>query len=203
MLGLLPNYNLLDDSTTLDVHLWWIANEGKSPEPQALDLTYKRSSSVALTELAPGAFFYAGGKRVEIDAVEVGPASQPLWRRTRLCPSCGWGSTDVVANLPSCPRCHNPAVTDSGAVHKLLVLQKVSAVHRLDDVLIDDESDDRTRTFFSTVSGVDIAPVDITKAWRLKDECSAPSTPGRPTSEPSISARVTDWETRSTSRERP
>ncbi|WIM87435.1 DEAD/DEAH box helicase [Candidatus Mycobacterium wuenschmannii] len=167
--GLLPNYNLLDDSTTLDVHLWWIANEGKSPEPQALDLTYQRSSSVALTELAPGAFFYAGGKRVEIDAVDVGPASQPTWRLTRLCPSCGWGSTDVVAALSSCPRCHNPAVTDSGAIHKVLILQKVSAVHRLDDVLIDDESDDRTRTFFSTVSGVDVAPIDITKAWRLKD----------------------------------
>ena len=168
--GLLPNYNLLDDSTTLDVHLWWIANEGKSPEPQALDLTYQRSSSVALTELAPGAFFYAGGKRVEIDAVDVGPASQPLWRRTRLCPSCGWGTTDVDTNLPSCPRCHNPAVADSGAIHKVLALQKVSAVHRLDDALIDDEADDRTRTFFSTVGGVDIAPSDITRAWRLKDK---------------------------------
>lgn len=167
--GLLPNYNLLDDSTTLDVHLWWIANEGKSSAPQALDLSYQRSSSIALTELAPGAFFYAGGKRVEIDAVDVGPASQPLWRRTRLCPSCGWGSTDVEAHLSSCPRCHNPAVTDSGAIHKVLALQKVSAVHRLDDALIDDEADDRTRTFFSTVSGVDIAPSDITKAWRLKD----------------------------------
>jgi hypothetical protein len=167
--GLLPNYNLLDDSTTLDVHLWWISNEGKSAEPQALDLTYQRSSSVALTELAPGAFFYAGGKRVEIDAVDIGPASQPLWRRTRLCPSCGWGTTDVAANLPSCPRCNNPAAVDSGAVHKVLALQKVSAVHRLDDALIDDEAEDRTRTFFSTVAGVDIAPDDITKAWRLKD----------------------------------
>ncbi|WP_236731918.1 DEAD/DEAH box helicase [Mycolicibacterium peregrinum] len=167
--GLLPSYNLLDDSTTLDVHLWWIANEDKSPEPQALDLTYQRSSIIALTELAPGAFFYAGGKRVEIDAVDIGPASQPLWRRTRLCPSCGWGTTDVDANLPSCPRCHNPAVTDSGAIHKVLALQKVSAVHRLDDALIDDEADDRTRTFFSTVGGVDIAPSDITRAWRLKE----------------------------------
>lgn len=167
--GLLPNYNLLDDSTTLDVHLWWISNEGKSAEPQALDLTYQRSSSVALTELAPGAYFYAGGKRVEIDAVDVGPTSQPLWRRTRLCPSCGWGTTDVTANLAACPRCHNPAAADSGSIHKVLALQKVSAVHRLDDALIDEEADDRTRTFFSTVAGVDIAPGDITKAWRLKD----------------------------------
>jgi len=168
-IGLLPNYNLLDDSTTLDVHLWWIANEGKRPETQAVDLTYERSSSIALTELAPGAFFYAGGKRVEIDAVEVGPVSQPLWRSARLCPTCGWGSTDVAAKLHSCPRCHNPAIVDSGAVHRVLPLQKVSAVHRLDDALIDEEAEDRTRTFFRTVAGVDIAPTDIAKAWRLKD----------------------------------
>ncbi|WP_032399100.1 DEAD/DEAH box helicase [Rhodococcoides fascians] len=167
--GLLPNYNLLDDSTTLDVHLWWTANENDAPEAQALDLTYERSSSNALTELAPGAFFYAGGKRVEVDAVDVGPPSQPLWKRTRLCPSCGWATTDLAAALTSCPRCHTAAVTDAGAVHKVLPLQRVSAVHRLDDVLIDEEAENRTKTFFSTVTSVDIDPVDIVKAWRLKD----------------------------------
>lgn len=167
--GLLPNYNLLDDSTTLDVHLWWTANENESPEPQALDLTYERSSSSALTELAPGAYFYASGKRVEVDAVDVGPLSQPLWASTRLCPACGWGTTNPAAPLTACPRCHSPAVTDAGAVHKVLPLQKVSAVHRLDDVLIDDEADDRTRTFFTRVTGVDIDPADIVDAWKLKD----------------------------------
>jgi ATP-dependent helicase YprA (DUF1998 family) len=166
--GLLPNYNLLDDATTLDVHLWWTANEGGSPEPQALDLTYERSSSTALTELAPGAYFYANGKRVQVDAIDVGPPSQPLWSRTRLCPSCGWGTTNVDASLPACPRCHSSGVTDSGSVHKVLPLQKVSAVHRLDDVLIDDDADDRTRTFFTKVTGVDIDPADIVDAWRLK-----------------------------------
>ncbi|MGZ9883993.1 DEAD/DEAH box helicase [Rhodococcus ruber] len=167
--GLLPNYNLLDDATTLDVHLWWTANEGgQSPEPQALDLTYERSSSNALTELAPGAYFYANGKRVQVDAVDVGPLSQPLWSRTRLCPSCGWGTTNVEASLASCPRCHSGAVTDSGAVHKVLPLHKVSAVHRLDDVLIDDDVDDRTRTFFTKITGVDIDPADIVDAWKLK-----------------------------------
>ncbi|MFD3425572.1 DEAD/DEAH box helicase [Nocardia fluminea] len=166
--GLLPNYNLLDDATTLDVHLWWTANEGQSPEPQALDLTYERSSSSALTELAPGAYFYANGKRVQVDAVDVGPLSQPLWSRTRLCPSCGWGSTNVEASLTACPRCHSGAVSDSGAVHNVLPLQKVSAVHRLDDVLIDDDADDRTRTFFTKVTGVDIDPADIVDAWKLK-----------------------------------
>jgi len=166
--GLLPNYNLLDDATTLDVHLWWISNEGRSPEPQALDLTYERSSSTALTELAPGAYFYANGKRVQVDAVDVGPLSQPLWSRTRLCPSCGWGTKNVDAPLAACPRCHSSGVTDAGAIHQVLPLRKVSAVHRLDDVLIDDDADDRTRTFFTKVTGVDIDPADIVDAWRLK-----------------------------------
>lgn len=167
--GLLPNYNLLDDSTTLDVHLWWTANENEFPEPQALDLTYERSSSSALTELAPGAYFYASGKRVEVDAVDIGPPSQPLWSQTRLCPSCGWGTSDLHAHLTSCPRCKSAGVTDAGAVHKVLPLQRVSAVHRLDDVLIDEEVDDRTKTFFATVTGVDIDGSDILSAWRLKD----------------------------------
>ncbi|MGU3292509.1 DEAD/DEAH box helicase [Williamsia sp. M5A3_1d] len=169
--GLLPNYNLLDDSTTLDVHLWWTTGTtpGGKPQAEALDLTYERGSSTALTELAPGAFFYAGGKRVEIDAVDIGPSSRPHWLATRLCPDCGWGTTDS-ASVASCPRCHSAAVSDSGAVHDVLELRKVSAVHRLDDVLIDEEAEDRTRTFFSTTTSVDIDPTTITKAWRLKNK---------------------------------
>ncbi|MDV8023813.1 DEAD/DEAH box helicase [Rhodococcus sp. IEGM 1330] len=169
--GLLPNYNLLDDSTTLDVHLWWTTGTapGGKPQAEALDLTYERGSSTALTELAPGAFFYAGGKRVEIDAVDIGPSSRPHWLATRLCPDCGWGTTDS-APVSACPRCHSAAVSDSGAVHDVLELRKVSAVHRLDDVLIDEEAEDRARTFFSTTTSVDIDPTTITKAWRLKDK---------------------------------
>lgn len=168
--GLLPNYNLLDDATTLDVHLWWTTGDDKNGRPQteALDLTYDRGRSVALTELAPGAFFYADGKRVEVDAVDIGPSSKPHWRETRLCPDCGWGTTEIQA-VASCPRCHSTAVSDSGAVHRVLQLRKVSAVHRLDDALIDEEDDDRTRTFFGTVTGVDVRPESILRAWRLSD----------------------------------
>ncbi|WP_347958107.1 DEAD/DEAH box helicase [Gordonia aichiensis] len=168
--GLLPNYNLLDDATTLDVHLWWTADTGTGNKPQteALDLTYERGSANALTELAPGAAFYAGGKRVIVDAVDVGPPSRPHWRPTRLCPDCGWGAADS-GPITACPRCGSGSAADSGAVHRVLELRKVSAVHRLDDVLIDEDADDRTRTFFGTVTGVDIEPQAIDRAWRLKD----------------------------------
>ncbi|MET9199595.1 DEAD/DEAH box helicase [Gordonia sp. NPDC003585] len=164
--GLLPNYNLLDDATTLDIHLWWTVGEsGGKPQTEALDLSYERGSATALTELAPGAYFYAGGKRVEIDAMDIGPGTKPHWRRTRLCPDCGWGTT-TLDTVHACPRCHSGAVADSGCAHNVLELRKVSAVHRLDDTLIDEDAEDRTRTFFGTITGVDIAPEDITQAWR-------------------------------------
>ncbi len=173
--GLLPNYNLLDDSTSLDVHLWWPTDDASSGDrsSEALDLTYDRASRAALKELAPGAYFYADGKRVEIDAVDVGPAGQPAWRTWRLCPTCGWGTDELGAPVGSCPRCGGAGVGDAGALHKILPLRRVSAVHRLDDAVIDEDDDERSRTFFTTVTGVDIA------RYCTETRC-APGPPGAP-----------------------
>src|SRR5262249_39512899 len=93
-LGLLPNYNLLDDQTTLDVSLWWVNEEEGGDRYASTEYTYTRGSMTALTELAPGAVFYAAGQRIRVDALDGGPRDEPLWRSWRLCPECGWGSTD-------------------------------------------------------------------------------------------------------------
>ena len=164
-LSLLPNYNLRDDHTELDVSLWWTTDD--RDRIQVSEQTFGRGSRTALTELAPGAVFYARGYRVEIDAVEIGPAGQPHWRPTRLCPDCGW-ATEMVEPAPgSCPRCGTSAVTDAGAVHNILELRRVSAVHRRDEAVIEDEAEDRTRTAFTTITGVDVEPDQIARAWRL------------------------------------
>ncbi|MFC4003746.1 DEAD/DEAH box helicase [Prauserella oleivorans] len=166
-LSLLPSYNLRDDRTELDVSLWWTTDDEGDRGLQASEHTYGRGSRTALTEFAPGAVFYAQGYRVEIDAVEIGPVGQPHWRHTRLCPDCGWGTETVEPAPAECPRCRGTAVADAGAVHKVLELRRVSAVHRRDEALIEDESEDRTRTRFVTVTGVDVEPEHVTSAWRL------------------------------------
>jgi ATP-dependent helicase YprA (DUF1998 family) len=168
-LALLPNYNLRDDATELDVSLWWTTDDAGRGFGGS-ETTYQRGSRAALTEFAPGAFFYARGARVEIDAVEIGPLGQPHWGYQRLCPDCGWG-TDAIEPAPgSCPRCGGTGVADTGAVHRLLDLRRVSAVHRRDDVVIEDEAEDRTRTRFTTATGVDIAPEHVHHAWRLSEK---------------------------------
>ncbi|MHA6802321.1 DEAD/DEAH box helicase [Salinifilum ghardaiensis] len=164
-LSLLPSYNLRDDNTELDVSLWWTTDD-ENGKLQASKDTYPRGSKNALTEFAPGNVFYAQGYRVEIDAVEIGPVGQPHWKRTRLCPECGWGAEQVEPAPESCPRCHTTAVADTGAVHKVLELRRVSAVHRRDEAIIEDDTEDRTSRQYDTIACVDVDPKHIPDAWR-------------------------------------
>ncbi len=169
-LALLPNYNLRDDFTTLDVSLWWTSDDADGDRGlQVSEHSYGRGSRAALTEFAPGAVFYARSYRVEVDAVEIGPTGQPYWRSRRLCPDCGWAADATDAVPGCCPRCAGTAVADAGSVHKILDLRRVSAVHRRDEALIEDEAEDRTRVRFTTVTGVDIPPEQVQGAWRLAD----------------------------------
>ncbi len=168
-LSLLPSYNLRDDRTELDVSLWWTSDDEGDKGLHTSEETFPRGSRTALTEFAPGAVFYARGYRVEIDALEIGPSGRPHYRHTRLCPDCGWGTETVDPAPGHCPRCHGTAVADAGAVHKVLPLRRVSAVHRRDEALIEDENEDRTRTRFTTVTGVDVEREHIAQAWRLDD----------------------------------
>lgn len=167
-LSLLPSYNLRDDHTELDVSLWWTTDDEGDRKLHTSEHSYGRGSRTALTEFAPGAVFYAQGYRVEIDALELGPSGRPHWRHMRLCPDCGWGTETVEPAPGLCPRCRGTGVADAGAVHKVLELRKVSAVHRRDEALIEDESEDRTRTRFTTVTGVDVDSEQIQRAWRLR-----------------------------------
>ncbi|GAA5117920.1 DEAD/DEAH box helicase [Haloechinothrix salitolerans] len=169
-LSLLPNYNLRDDYTELDVSLWWTTDDEGDKGLQVSEHSYGRGSRAALTEFAPGAVFYARGYRVEIDALEIGPVGQPHWRYTRLCPDCGWGTEKIDPAPAACPRCGGAAVTDAGAVHKVLELRRVSAVHRRDEALIEDETEERTRTQFTTITGIDVEPQHIQHAWQLSDK---------------------------------
>ncbi|HEX9342427.1 MAG TPA: helicase-related protein, partial [Actinomycetota bacterium] len=161
-LGLLPNYNLLDDATVLDVALWWTSeDEGDGEKHRIAQYSYTRGSMTALSELAPGAVFYVAGQRIRVDAVDVGPLDQPLWRPWRLCPECGWGTDEAECPPSSCPRCASVHVADTGAVHNLLPLERVSAVQSRDDALIDDDQEDRQRVGFTLLTQVDADPAEV------------------------------------------
>lgn len=164
-LGLLPNYALLDDSTRLDVGLWWTDEETGAAERS--DDTYLRGSRTALSELAPGATFYVRGISVEVDGLDLGSSRNPATELRRFCPSCGWSGPAAVT-IAACPRCEEPAAADTGQVLRSLPFRKASAYASRELAQRDDDTDDRRRTPFTVITTVDADPADVATAWRLE-----------------------------------
>jgi replicative superfamily II helicase len=163
-LGLLPNYTLLDDAATLEAVLWTQDRAGRFDT--AARLTYRRPAAVALSEFAPGNSFYAHQRRLVIDGLEVGSASEPLYQWWRLCPECAFGAPE--ASQPSwvaCPRCRHPGIADSGARHLLLELRRVFTSDADERTRVLDETDERERRHYQVLTTVDVDPDAVERAW--------------------------------------
>ena len=165
--GLLPGYNLLDDSTTLEAHLWWRGDsqDSATSDIQNVDYEVTRPSATALSELAPGASFYAYGRKVVVDAIDLN-ADEATAGLTCVCPACGWSGPSPRAE--GCPQCHSLGVTDVGQRVTMRPLRRVSSVASIEDTTITDSMEERSRLAFDMAWGVD--PQDsVTSAWRLSD----------------------------------
>lgn len=169
--GVLPNYTLLDDAVTLDVGITWIDPDTNNYAEDSA--SYRRGSRVALTELAPGATFYAQGLAVEIDAVDLG-AGESAIHTWRVCPSCGWtGISHAADQSPpplQCPRCHSAAIADVSQQLQVVEMAKVSAEVRRDEAAITDIRDERRKESFTVLTAADINPDNITKRWFVAEQ---------------------------------
>nr|WP_245325760.1 DEAD/DEAH box helicase [Paeniglutamicibacter terrestris] len=165
--GILPNYTLLDDTVTLDVGLSW--KDADTNEFQTDSLSYSRGASIALSELAPGATFYAQGMEVLIDAVDLGPQNSHI-EKWQLCPNCGWAKTDVAtsASASTCLRCGSAGIADMSQVLDVVVMKKVSAEVRRDEAAIGDRRENRIRERFNILAAADIDPQHIQRTWFLE-----------------------------------
>ncbi len=164
--GVLPNYTLLDDSVTLDVGVSWIDPDSSAYMGESM--SYQRGSRVALTELAPGATFYAQGLAVKIDAVDLGTGESNV-QTWQVCPQCGWVAVTPAGAQPkpvsTCLRCHNAAIADVSQLLHVVEMQRVSAEVRRDEATINDSRDDRHREQFTVAVAADVDPAHVGRAW--------------------------------------
>jgi hypothetical protein len=168
-LGLLPNYSLIDVSTTLEATLTWQDEDKDGKKLYIGELReYSRSARQALFELAPGNHFYIQGYRHEITGLDIGRPSRPLWEQWRICADCGYVREELAFQDTSpCPRCRNTQLGDASALHKVLRPSRVTAHDRRDDARISDDSDDRDRQFYERAFAVDVDPEHIEPgSWR-------------------------------------
>ncbi|MGW5114057.1 DEAD/DEAH box helicase [Streptomyces noursei] len=170
-LGLLPNYALIDSTTTLNATLYW--PEGKTPEGRdtykSKQYPYERPRSFALSELAPGNTFYAEGYKHRVTGIDIVSGKEQDWRHWRFCPSCGYVRTEnAQSDIAPCPRCGDVGIADSGSLWQIVQPTTVTARAKREDARIGDESDDRDRRFYTVIDMVDINPdhFAVGKSWR-------------------------------------
>ncbi|TVQ27105.1 MAG: hypothetical protein EA370_18130, partial [Wenzhouxiangella sp.] len=175
--GLLPNYAFPEEGVTLQSVV--IRRLGRAEREEAgqtrsyekISYEIQRPAQSAIAELAPLNTFYAKGRAVQIDRVDLsaGNSSPQTWR---LCNNCHFmDNIDVHGDRHSaCPRCGSSQWADTGQSQSLLRLRQVYATADDRDSRIGDDSDQRAPRFYNQQMLVDIDSSQTGPAWHINDE---------------------------------
>ncbi|MFC1835755.1 DEAD/DEAH box helicase, partial [Thermodesulfobacteriota bacterium] len=129
---------------------------------------YQRAAASAIDELAPENSFYAGGRRVRIDQVDMTLSQVEVWR---LCDNCSYTELLGIEKEKSlCPRCGSPMWSDEGRKRPMLRMRQVFATSSDRESRIADDSDDREPSFFNKQMLVDFHDHHITQAYRVDSD---------------------------------
>ena len=174
--GLLPNYAFPEAGIILRAVLYRKEDEQTAAAAPAgkkkyekMVYEYSRSASSAISEFAPNNIFYADGRKLTIDQVDLTTAQTAKWR---LCPNCSHAQIEEAGkNVAACPQCGSPAWADQGQVRTMLKVQMVYSNMDYTKSLISDESDDRSNIFYCKQLLVDVDEAhDISSAYRMDNE---------------------------------
>jgi DEAD/DEAH box helicase domain-containing protein len=157
--GLLPNYAFPETGVQLRSLFWRKTQPGSSRRYTYITKDYQRPAGVALEELAPENVFYAGGRKVTIDRVDLKSSALETWR---FCPDCAHaeplGSPGFGDSV--CPRCGHGGWCDSGQISQLLRLRQVYSRSELSRSQIGDDAEEREPLFYSKRLLIDFQPAD-------------------------------------------
>ena len=175
--GLLPNYAFPEAGVTLKSVIYrrreqrreepegerHAATRGRAYEYETYE--YIRPAASALGELAPENRFYAGGRRVQIDRIDLRLSGIETWR---LCPACSYCErVDVGDAHASCPRCGAGTWADAGQRRNMLPLRLVHATTSDRYSRIVDERDDREPLFYTRQLVADFDPEAVERAYAM------------------------------------
>ena len=158
--GLLPNYAFPEEGIELKSI---ILKKREKPTPdegkfQAVTYEYIRPANSAITELAPGSVFYAGGRRLKVDQIGMGVSPVETWH---FCDTCGHMER-ISADTPAkseCPACGSPNWADASLKRELIRLRQVVSTTIDSKSRSHDDSDQREQQFFNRHESV-VIPED-------------------------------------------
>lgn len=173
--GLLPNYAFPEAGIILKAILYRKEDAENPPvenkKYQKMVYEYHRSASSAISEFAPDNIFYADGRKMKIDQIDVSTMQPAKWR---LCPNCSYAELEETGkNSAECPRCHSTAWADAGQIRTMLKVQMVYSNMDYTKSLITDDSDDRTVKYYNKQLLVDVDednPENIPCAYQMDND---------------------------------
>jgi DEAD/DEAH box helicase domain-containing protein len=170
--GILPNYAFPEEGVKL-TSILSRRNDGAvaRDEDGLLHKEYSRPASSALSEFAPGQYFYANGRQVQIDRIEIGKEDLTPWT---FCPACSHVAHRIEgAESRTCPKCGDEMWSDSGSEHDVVQLKSVISVDSEEKAAIRD-GDQRDQRQFDRVLMPFHGPEDIATSWFTSRDNGAP-----------------------------
>lgn len=170
--GLLPNYAFPEPGVTLRSIIWRkksISGDSQGNQYETFSFEYERPGAIAIRELVPQGIFYAEGKRVSIDQIDLNLSQIEEWR---LCRNCSYASPTILpeAQTRTCPRCGDYMWSDEGRKRKMVRLRQVTATTSARDSRIGDDRDDRSSGFFTRQMLVDFEPNSVETSYLIDDQ---------------------------------
>ncbi|NOY93750.1 MAG: DEAD/DEAH box helicase [Deltaproteobacteria bacterium] len=172
--GLLPNYAFPESPVRLRSVVWKKKQHRSEKDRSAYETRtyeYARPAMAALGELAPENRFFAGGRHVTIDQVDVATSSLETWRFCDQCSHCV--SVDLEDPNKDCPSCGSAAWGEESQKRQLLRLSQVFANTSDRASRIRDDQEERQPRHYNRNMLLTFQDQDREGAWRV-DEASMP-----------------------------
>ncbi len=168
--GVLPNYAFPEEGVKLTSILFRRDNAKGEPE-EPLQIEYSRPTSSALSELAPGQYFFANGRQVQVERLEIGKEDLTSWT---FCQSCSHIAPRHEGDATSnCPKCGDNMWIDSGSEHEVVKLKSVISASSEEKAAIRD-LDQRDQRQFDRELTPFHSEADVLSSWFTDQDSSAP-----------------------------
>ena len=165
--GLLPNYAFPEVGVTLNSLIYRkktkVQEGGGSYD--TWNYEYERPARSAIVELAPANTFYAEGRRVKVDQVDMAVSEVETWR---FCSNCSHKEMlGKEEEKEVCINCGSPMWADAGQKRLMLRMRQVFASTSDRDSRISDDSDDRDPTFYNKQMLVEFDDKQVVEAFKV------------------------------------
>jgi DEAD/DEAH box helicase domain-containing protein len=164
--GLLPNYSFPEAGVTLrSIILKKKAKADEHGKYKSTIFEYERPAATAISELAPANRFYAEGRMVTVDQIDMALSTIEEWQ---FCNECSHHELVLTGGeTQCCPQCHSPLWKDEAQKRQMVRMRQVVATTYDRDSRIEDDSDVREPEFYNKQLLVDFDPKFITSAYQL------------------------------------